>query len=535
MKALITLQDVEPAVRVNAILEREGVETALVSPLDDIRSTIKRVKPAVLLFTGELTDPLTVSIVKEQLWDGSPSVGLAESSDPDLIVRLRAIGFVEVFTKPIDVEEVVAGLKRVLERRRLQQITGLIGESDAMREVMVQVEQMAPVSSTVLIEGESGTGKELVARAIHMLSNRRSKPFIAENVGALPETLLESELFGHEKGAFTGAAERRLGRFELADTGTLFLDEIGELQQATQVKLLRVLEEREFMRVGGVSPISVDVRVIAATNQPIRELVDDGRFRADLFYRLNVLRIYLPPLRDRPEDISMLVRRFISDYSAQHDRKFRGISADAMQRLAEYQWPGNVRELRNLIESMVVLAPDHEIEPNDLPRHIREGGTGRLLPVRIGPLLRAQDGATGNGTGRELEFIVRSLLELKLQVEELRSRIGNRPHDGWIGEVQPGASAPSVPGAPSGSLPASTPAVGGVAAIEPRDQPPLENVVSIKAGMTMAEIERAAIELALRESRGNRRRAAEMLGIGERTLYRKIKEYRMPEQEFSDS
>ena len=522
MRALLTLQDVEPAVRINAVLEQEGVETALVSPLDDIRSTIKREKPDVLVFTGDLTDPLTVSIVKEQLWDGAPSVGLAESSDPELIVRLRAIGFVEIFSKPVNVDEVVAGIKRVLDRRRLQRLTGLIGESDAMREVMVQVEQMAPVSSTVLIEGESGTGKELVARAIHMLSNRRAKPFIAENVGALPETLLESELFGHEKGAFTGAAERRLGRFELADTGTLFLDEIGEIPPATQVKLLRVLEEREFMRVGGVAPISVDVRVIAATNQPIRELVDDGRFRADLFYRLNVLRIYLPPLRERPEDIPMLVRRFIGGYSAQHDRKFHGISADAMQRLVEYAWPGNVRELRNLVESMVVLAPDHEIEPNDLPRHIREGGGARFLPVHVGPILRAQDAATAGG--RELEFIVRSLLELKLQVEELRRRIDDRSHDGWIGEVHAGAA----PGAANAAtLPSSTPA--SVGAIEPRDQPLPPNVVSITPGMTMAEIERAAIELALRESRGNRRRAADMLGIGERTLYRKIKEYRMPE------
>jgi DNA-binding NtrC family response regulator len=525
MRALLTLHDVEPAVRVNAVLERDGVETALVSPLDDIRSSIKREKPDVLVFTGDLTDPLTVSIVKEQLWDGAPSVGFAESSDPDLIVRLRAIGFVEIFSKPIDVDEVVAGLKRILDRRRLQRLTGLIGESDAMREVMVQVEQMAPVSSTVLIEGESGTGKELVARAIHMLSNRRAKPFIAENVGALPETLLESELFGHEKGAFTGAAERRLGRFELADTGTLFLDEIGEIPPATQVKLLRVLEERSFMRVGGVSPISVDVRVIAATNQPIRELVDDGRFRADLFYRLNVLRIYLPPLRERPEDIPMLVRRFITDYSAQHDRKFHGISAEAMQRLVEYPWPGNVRELRNLIESMVVLAPDHEIAPNELPRHIRDGANGRLLPVHVGPLLRAQDAAAGGG--RELEFIVRSLLELKLQVEELRRRIDDRPHDGWIGEVQPGAIAPAVPGTSGSSLPGTT-----AGAIEPRDQPPPPNMVQIVPGMTMAEIERAAIEQALRESRGNRRRAADMLGIGERTLYRKIKEYRMPEHAF---
>jgi transcriptional regulator with PAS, ATPase and Fis domain len=403
-----------------------------------------------------------------------------------------------------------------------------------MREVMVQVEQMAPVSSTVLIEGESGTGKELVARAIHLLSNRRSKPFIAVNVGALPETLLESELFGHEKGAFTGAAERRLGRFELADTGTLFLDEIGEIPPATQVKLLRVLEERELVRVGGTHPIKVDVRVVAATNQPLRELVEQGEFRADLFYRLNVLRIYLPPLRERPEDVPTLVRRFVQDYSERHVRPFRGISAEAMQLLMDYPWPGNVRELRNLIESMVVLAPDHEIQPGDLPRHIREGGSARLLPVHIGPIVRGQQSASG----RELEFIVRSLLELKLQVEDLRrqieaprvdaARITDRPGEtplglgGWIGEGRVGSANASIP------APAS------VAAIEPPNQPPPPNVVTIVPGTKMADIERSVIEAALKETRGNRRRAAEMLGIGERTLYRKIKEYRMPEYEFAE-
>src|SRR6516162_7334990 len=180
-----------------------------------------------------------------------------------------------------------------------------------MREVMVKLEQMAPVSSTVLIEGESGTGKELVARALHRLSPRRAKPFIAVNIGALPETLLESELFGHEKGAFTGAAERRLGRFELANGGTLFLDEIGEAPLSTQVKLLRVLEQRELMRVGGTQPIKVDVRVIAATNRPLRDAVEAGEFRDDLYYRLNVLTIYLPPLRERRDDIPLLVRTFV--------------------------------------------------------------------------------------------------------------------------------------------------------------------------------------------------------------------------------
>jgi DNA-binding NtrC family response regulator len=529
MKVLLTLQDVEPAVRINAVLEREGVETALVSPLDDIRAALKREKPDILVFSAELNDPSTLAVVREQLWEGAAAVGLSDNMDPEYVERLRMLGFVDIFAKPVNVDEVVGGIRRVLERRRLQALTGLIGESEGMREVMVQVEQMAPVSSTVLIEGESGTGKELVARAIRVLSNRRNKPFIAVNVGALPETLLESELFGHEKGAFTGAAERRLGRFELADTGTLFLDEIGEIPSPTQVKLLRVLEEREFMRVGGVQPIRVDVRVVAATNQPLRELVESGRFRADLFYRLNVLRIYLPPLRERPEDVPLLVRRFIQDYSEQHDRQFRGISAEAMQLLMQYSWPGNVRELRNLIESMVVLAPDHEIQPGDLPRHVRDGG-GRLLPVHVGPILRGQEGVNG----RELEFIVRSLLELKLQVEDLRRRIDDdRPshlshpslRDGWIGEVHP-TTAPLHAVSPSSGIPA-------VAAIEPRDQPPPPNVLTITPGTTMAEIERAAIEIALKETRGNRRRAAEMLGIGERTLYRKIKEYRVPEQVFT--
>jgi DNA-binding NtrC family response regulator len=516
VKVLLTLQDVEPAVRINALLEREGVDTALVSPLDDIRGALKREKPDIIVFTADLADPSNVAIIKEQLWNGAAVVGLTDNMDATNLERLRSIGYVDLFAKPVNLDEVVGGLRRILERRRLQRITGLIGESDGMREVMVQVEQMAPVSSTVLIEGESGTGKELVARAIHMLSPRKNKPFIAENVGALPDTLLESELFGHEKGAFTGAAERRLGRFELADTGTIFLDEIGEIPPHTQVKLLRVLEEREFMRVGGVSPIQVNVRVIAATNQSLRERVDDGRFRADLFYRLNVLRIYLPPLRERREDIPHLVRRFVEDYSAQHDRPFHGISAEAMQMLVDYPWPGNVRELRNLIESMVVLSPGHEIQPGDLPRQIRDEGAARLLPVHVGPIVRGQESAVG----REFEFIVRSLLELKLQVEELRRRMDDHTQspvhrDGWIGDVSPSIGAPAV------------------AAIEPREQTPPPNVVTISPGTKMADIERSVIEAALKETRGNRRRAAEMLGIGERTLYRKIKEYRMPEHEYS--
>ena len=545
MKVLIFLTDVEPAVRLNAQLEGSGVETAVVSPLDDVRGAIRREKPDVIVMTGALVDPQNVALVREMLWEGVAVVGLADVRDPEIDERLKVIGFVEVFAKPIVVDEVADTIRRLLDRQRLSRLTGLIGQSEAIREVLVKVEQIAPVSSTVLIEGESGTGKELVARAIHRLSPRRNKPFIAVNVGALPETLLESELFGHEKGSFTGAAERRIGRFELADTGTLFLDEIGDVPLATQVKLLRVLEEREITRVGGTQSIPVDVRVVAATNNPLRDGVEDGRFRSDLYYRLNVLSIYLPPLRERREDIPILVRQFIAELSRQHDRPFNGISPEALEMLADYSWPGNVRELRNLVESMVVLAPGREIGPADIPRQIREGGGARFLPVHVGPVVRERAGVQG----RELEFIVRSLVELKLQVEELRRQLAEERvareqlaratgsalgipiavTDGTIAATAPaaalGSGGPPSGGADIAALPAQ-PRFGGVG-IEPRDQPAPPSVVTIRPGMTMAAIERAAIEAALRETRGNRRKAAELLGIGERTLYRKLRDYQL--------
>jgi len=541
VKVLILLIDVEPGVRINAVLEQGGVETDVVSPIDDVRGAVRRFKPDVLVVTGTLLDAQNIALVREALWDGIPVVGLSDIGDEAMVVRLRALGYTEVYVKPIVPEDVAAGIRRLADRQALARLTGLYGESGAIREVLVKVEQMAPVSSTVLIEGESGTGKELVARAMHVLGPRRAKPFIAVNVGALPDTLVESELFGHEKGAFTGATERRIGRFELAGGGTLFLDEIGEIPPGTQVKLLRVLEEREVTRVGGTTPIRVDERVIAATNRPLRQSVEEGTFRSDLYYRLNVLSIYLPPLRDRREDIPILVRRFIQEFSAQHDRPFHGISGEALQLLVDYQWPGNVRELRNLVESMVVLSPGHEIGPEDIPASIREGGvygTGRLLPVPMGAILRGRDGVEG----REVEFVIRSLVELKLQVEELRRRLDDErvivPSWGGGAGVGVGAVAGAVSGdaggtaVPAGLAAAALPGALPVplhAGIEAPGGPPPPNLVTIAPGMTMAEIERAAIEAALKETRGNRRKAAEMLGIGERTLYRKLREYEIPE------
>jgi len=496
-RILITTDDLEHAVRVNAQLEAAGFETSMVSSFDDVREAVRRRVPApdCIVLTGGLHEDAASQLLSAARDRSISTLGLVEATEPDAKGLARRLGLTAWLVKPADPAEVVATVRRLIERRRLQERTGIIGESAAVQEVLVKIEQMAPVSSTVLVEGESGTGKELVARAIHDLSPRRGKAFIAVNCAAIPDTLLESELFGHEKGAFTGAAERRLGRFELADGGTIFLDEVAEMPLATQVKLLRVLEDREFYRVGGTEPIRVDVRVIAATNKALKEAVALGQFRDDLYYRLNVLYIYLPPLRERRTDIPLLVRRFIAELAAAHERKFQGITPEALQILVDADWPGNVRQLRNLVESMVVLAPEGEIRASDIPRDVRERLRG--LPVRV--VAGAREIA-----GQELEFIFRSLVELKLQVEELRRRLEERPQRVEVIEVGHGAPA---------------------AAIDAEPAP--EGEVLYRPGMTMADVERAAIEAALRETKGNRRRAAEILGIGERTLYRKLKQYQM--------
>src|SRR5690606_3120624 len=328
------------------------------------------------------------------------------------------LGVHELFVKPIDVGEVALVGRRLVERRRLRQITGIVGESPAIQEALERVVQIAPVHATVLIVGESGTGKELIARGIHALSPRRHRPFIAANVAALPETLLESELFGHEKGAFTGAIAQRKGLFELADKGTLFLDEIGEMPLSTQTKLLRVLEEREFMRVGGEEPIQVDVRVIAATNQDLRHLGAPGEFRRALYHRLNVPGTALPPLRAGRQDIALLVDAFIRHVPRGRDLAPVRPSPDALAILMEYDWPGNVRELRNLVESMVVLAPGRTIRPDDIPPEVRMGTGPRRhqLPVPVPRQSRRE----GDGPSPELEFIFRTLLQLRIDVEDLR-------------------------------------------------------------------------------------------------------------------
>ena len=321
----------------------------------------------------------------------------AKAISPDVaVILLTAFGTVEeavkamkegaydFLTKPFRREQLLKLIDKALERRSLiaqnrdlrQQLEDLrakgqlIGTSAAFRRVTTLVDQVADSSANVLVQGESGTGKELVARAIHERSARRAGPFITVNCAALPETLLESELFGYEKGAFTGAGGRKEGRFELADAGTLFLDEVGDLSLVTQPKILRVLQEGEFERLGSTKTLRVDVRIVAATNQDLVQMIREKRFREDLYYRLNVITITVPPLRERPEDISLLAHHFLRVYAAKNNRRLEGFTDEALQRLDGYSWPGNVRELENVIERSVVLARDHLLDARDLPEEV---------------------------------------------------------------------------------------------------------------------------------------------------------------------
>ena len=434
-----------------------------------------------------------------------------------------------LFRPPADPEEIVLVGTRAIERGRLRRETGIVGETDAMVEVLERIVQIAPVDATVLITGESGTGKELVARGLHALSRRRHRTFIPVNVAALSETLLESELFGHEKGAFTGAIDTRKGLFELASGGTIFLDEIGEMPPQTQTRLLRLLEQQEFHRVGGQKLIQVNVRILAATNQRLEQLVATGAFRKDLYYRLNILTISLPPLRDRREDIPRLVDAFVREAVERHDRgPFRGISTEAMEILLRHRWPGNVRELRNLIESMVVLTPGREIRAEDIPEDVRSGERSRaLVPALAGP---PAHGESVEALRPQLEFIFRTMMEMKVDIEDLR-----REFEAFQAEEERGRVL---------VLPRTGPAPAETA--EPleetaakAEQPGKEDVtppdpdaggVAYRPGMTLDELERRVIRAVLASVDWNRRQAAEMLGIGERTLYRKVKGYGLEEE-----
>jgi len=294
-------------------------------------------------------------------------------------------GAYDYLTKPFDIQALTEQVEKVVERRRLfqenlslrkliesdYQFEKIVGKSPAIREIFKIIDEVAQSNATVLITGESGTGKELVARAIHNRSPRKEKLFVAINCAAIPENLLESELFGHERGSFTGASERQLGKFEIAQGGTLFLDEIGSLPLPMQAKLLRAIQEKEIERIGGVKPIPVDVRIISATNSDLRTEVKARRFREDLYYRLNVIPIHLPPLRERREDIPLLANHFLHKYNREFNKKIKSFKKEVMELFLNYSWPGNIRELENLVERLVVLTKEGEIGPEKLPAEIK--------------------------------------------------------------------------------------------------------------------------------------------------------------------
>lgn len=318
-------------------------------------------------------------------------------SIPSAVEAMRC-GAYDYLTKPVNLHELEVVVQRAVGqlevnaevrelRRRLDIEYGfenLIGNSLAMRRIYRTIVQVAASAGTILLLGESGTGKELIARAIHRNSPRQHRPFIALNCAAFSEGLLENELFGHEPGAFTGANERKRGLFELADSGVLFLDEIGEISVTTQAKLLRVLETKEFLRVGGTKPITVDLTIISATNTNLEAAVRNKTFREDLYYRLRVVTIEVPPLRERTEDIPLLVNAFLEEFNEKHQKKITGLSAEAMRRLQQYAWPGNVRELRNCLESLVILSHKPIIEAVDLPPYIQPSRAADELTFRVG-------------------------------------------------------------------------------------------------------------------------------------------------------
>lgn len=413
------------------LLTQEGYQVTVVadgpSAIQTVKDTVVQVVIADLRLPG--MDGLRVLERVTHLDAKIVGIVMTGYGTIDAAVKAMKAGAFDFITKPFDADAVSIVVSKALEFQRLRQenvllrktvrdqyrMEHLIGTSDAMRTLLEFIDKVADSDSTILILGESGTGKELIARTIHYNSARRDQPLVPVNCGAIPENLLESELFGHEKGAFTGAVNARMGRFELAHGGTLFLDEVGEMSLALQVKLLRVLQERCFERVGGTKTIGVDVRILAATNQDLEVAVQEKRFRKDLFYRLSVIPVTIPPLRERRSDIPLLIQHFMARFNEMKQASVRDVDPEAMESMLHYPWPGNIRELENLVERLIVLKKTGTIMPGDLPDKVL-----RSLPT---PVTRLEEPLALNGTGIDL---VRELErhENRLIVEAMRRANG---------------------------------------------------------------------------------------------------------------
>ncbi|MGB2696249.1 MAG: sigma-54 dependent transcriptional regulator [Candidatus Zixiibacteriota bacterium] len=477
--------------RITDILSDLNLESALAPDCTKGLKQIREKSLDFVLLDSRMKDLPCENLIR-RIANKSPSAEILavkdEETDAEILI---SAGADEILNLPLDPEEIHTKIKKIKNERDFLISCDLIGKSAELKRIAETIMQVAPTNITVLITGESGTGKELIARAIHHNSLRGGNPFIAANTGALAEGVLESELFGHEKGAFTGAIARRQGLFERADRGTIFLDEIAEIPLSTQVKLLRVLEERSFLRVGGTQDVKVDVRVIAATNKDIEQSVREGSFRDDLYYRLAVVKIDVPPLRERIKDIPILVHDFIGKLNAESTRKIKGVTDEAMDILLRYHWPGNVRELRNFLESTLVLAPDQVIEAQMVRRYVDEKlQSQRQLPVVTGKSVQTA----------EHELIYQAILSLRQEILHLRKALFSQ------GELKPEYFVDI--------------------------EKPWEKESRLKEVLppqSMEEMEKELIEKTLGETGGNRRKAARILGIGERTLYRKINKYGLRE------
>lgn len=442
-RAHIVVVDDDPGVRevLQELLAEEGYHVTAVADaaaaIEAVKDTVVQVVITDLRLPG--MDGLHLLERVSQLDSKIVGIVMTGYGTIDVAVKAMKAGAFDFITKPFDADAVAIVIKKALEFQRLKQenlllrktvrdqyrMEHLIGTSESMRVVLDFIDKVADSDSTVLIQGESGTGKELIARTIHYNSSRRDQPLVPVNCAAIPENLLESELFGHEKGAFTGALNARMGRFELAHGGTIFLDEIGEMSVSLQAKLLRVLQERCFERVGGTKTIGVDVRILAATNQDLDQAVQDKRFRKDLFYRLNVIPIVVPPLRERRSDIPVLIEHFLSRFNQAKHASVHGVDPDAMEYLMHYAWPGNIRELENFIERVVVLKKTGVLSCTDLSEKILQ-----TLPP---PLIRTDAPIVLNGAGidltKELErHESRLILEAMRQAKGVTSKAAQLLH-----------------------------------------------------------------------------------------------------------
>ena len=505
--ALIVAADPEMGQALRAQLDTQGWDTILTNSVGPVPKLLRR-GDVDLVLVDEENLSRAASDPERPLIAGAGGVSLLVFLTPERRQDRTLLQGLEpraILDLPMDAAQVGEALQLVGDQAKATVDTDLLGDSEAIRRIRETVRQVGPVPVSVLITGESGSGKNMVVQALHRHSARSNARLVTVNCGAIPETLLESELFGHEKGAFTDARTRRQGIFEAADGGTVFLDEIGEMTLAAQVRLLRVLDTREITRLGSTESIRVDVRILAATNQDLQQAVDQGRFRSDLYHRLRVVELRVPPLRSHPDDIPVLADHFIEIYRKEHGVPPIELDARAMDILLNYRWPGNIRELRNLIERLMVLSVNRRIGPADITRHL-EGMDPSQVTGRAASNLPVHVGKTPEESQRDLLYW--AILEVARDIKELKAHLMENP-----------ANLPSLPVYSQGAPPDA----GRVEEVEYTEAdagPPRADPIK-----SLRDVERDAIARALRATGGHRKRAAALLDLPERTLYRKIQQY----------